>query len=137
MRIDELAGNDITALVALSPTRVLAAAGFSNMLIEIEDDRHRILDTSAVRGEMRSLVREGDAIYGATTIEVFRFEIGIEVFEVETSTVQRGLDRESYSCTPECQPSIQLGDAQKYFSDVGGQSSSRNALATGTPSTVK
>lgn len=44
-------------------------------------------------------------------------------------TVQRGLDRESYSCTPNCQPSILLGDANKYFVDVGGQAEKRNALA--------
>ncbi|MFT3978727.1 MAG: pilus assembly protein N-terminal domain-containing protein [Sphingomonas bacterium] len=52
-------------------------------------------------------------------------------------TVQRGMDRESYSCTPECQPSIQLGDAQKYFGDVGTQASNRNALATGSGTASK
>ncbi len=45
-------------------------------------------------------------------------------------TVQRGLDRESYSCTPNCQPSLLLGDAAKHFSEVGGQAGQRNALAT-------
>jgi Flp pilus assembly secretin CpaC len=45
-------------------------------------------------------------------------------------TVQRGFDRESYSCTPDCQPSLLLGDATKYFSDVGGQAGQRNQLAT-------
>ena len=45
-------------------------------------------------------------------------------------TVQRGLERESYSCTPSCQPSLLLGDAQKYFSEVGGQAGQRNDLAT-------
>ena len=30
-------------------------------------------------------------------------------------TVQRGLERETYSCTPSCQPAMQLGDAQRYF----------------------
>lgn len=46
-------------------------------------------------------------------------------------TVQRGLERESYSCTPTCQPSVQLGDSQKYFGEAGGQVSARNALAIG------
>jgi Flp pilus assembly secretin CpaC len=45
-------------------------------------------------------------------------------------TVQRGLERESYSCTPNCQPSILLGDSNKYFSEVGGQAGQRNTLAT-------
>jgi hypothetical protein len=44
--------------------------------------------------------------------------------------VQRGLERESYSCTPNCQPSILLGDANKYFSEIGGQAGQRNGMAT-------
>jgi Flp pilus assembly secretin CpaC len=44
--------------------------------------------------------------------------------------VQRGLERESYSCTPNCQPAILLGDAQKYFGEIGGQAGQRNTLAT-------
>jgi Flp pilus assembly secretin CpaC len=46
-------------------------------------------------------------------------------------TVQRGLERESYSCTPVCQPSAQLGDVQRYFGEVGAQAASRNSQATG------
>jgi Flp pilus assembly secretin CpaC len=45
-------------------------------------------------------------------------------------TVQRGLERESYSCTPNCQPSLLLGDATKYFGEVSGQAGQRNTLAT-------
>jgi hypothetical protein len=44
--------------------------------------------------------------------------------------VQRGFDRESYSCTPNCQPSILLGDSARYFGEVGGQATQRNTLAT-------
>jgi len=46
-------------------------------------------------------------------------------------TVQRGLDRESYSCTPACQPSAQLGDSKSFFDSTNGQSGARNATATG------
>lgn len=45
--------------------------------------------------------------------------------------VQRGLDRESYSCTPQCQPAAQLGDSKTFFESVGGQARARTAQATG------
>ena len=45
-------------------------------------------------------------------------------------TVQRGMDRESYSCTPRCQPAVSLGDATKYLSDASTQITSRNTLVT-------
>jgi Pilus formation protein N terminal region len=41
--------------------------------------------------------------------------------------VQRGMDRESYSCAPQCMPTVQLGDG-KQFSDASGQVSARNGL---------
>ena len=44
-------------------------------------------------------------------------------------TVQRGLERESYSCLPRCQPAIALGDATKFISEASSQISSRNGLA--------
>jgi Flp pilus assembly secretin CpaC len=45
-------------------------------------------------------------------------------------TVQRGTDRESYACTPHCQPTLQLGDNTDYFGRVSSQSTQRNSLAT-------
>lgn len=45
--------------------------------------------------------------------------------------VQRGLARESYSCTPGCQPSLRLGDSAEYFGAVGAQATQRSELAVG------
>ena len=47
-------------------------------------------------------------------------------------TVQRGMDRESYACNPDCQPSVQMGDKQEYFAGIAGQATARNSLATTT-----
>ena len=44
-------------------------------------------------------------------------------------TVQRGLDRESYSCAPRCEPAVALGDSTKFLSETSAQISSRNGLA--------
>ncbi len=45
--------------------------------------------------------------------------------------VQRGMDRESYSCTPACQPSVSLGDSDTHFKAAGGQATSRSSLVNG------
>lgn len=55
--------------------------------------------------------------------------ISVQAATASVVTVQRGLDRESYSCTPDCQPSLLLGDATRYFSEVGAQAGQRNSLA--------
>ncbi|GGK32803.1 pilus assembly protein N-terminal domain-containing protein [Salinarimonas ramus] len=43
--------------------------------------------------------------------------------------VQRGLARESYACTPNCQPSLRLGDSPEYFGAVGSQATQRSGFA--------
>ena len=45
--------------------------------------------------------------------------------------VYRGADRESYSCVPNCEQRITLGDNQKYFDAVLNQSVSRTGQASG------
>jgi Flp pilus assembly secretin CpaC len=44
-------------------------------------------------------------------------------------TVFRGVERESYSCTPTCQRRIALGDSQSYFGATLGQAGARDRLA--------
>ena len=45
-------------------------------------------------------------------------------------TVQRGMDRESYSCAPRCQPAVSLGDASTFLAGSIESVSKRNTLAT-------
>ena len=47
-------------------------------------------------------------------------------------TVFRGIDRESYSCTPVCQRRVTLGDGSSYFDSVLGQTGSLNGQAGGS-----
>ena len=42
--------------------------------------------------------------------------------------VQRGMERESYSCAPRCQPAVALGDSGKYMGDVATQIRAREGL---------
>jgi hypothetical protein len=45
-------------------------------------------------------------------------------------TVYRGVDRESYSCTPICQRRVTLGDAVPYFTQTLTQAGTLNNQAT-------
>jgi hypothetical protein len=43
--------------------------------------------------------------------------------------VQRGMQRESYSCAPKCMPTVELGDGGDSFGLASGQITQRNSLA--------
>ena len=45
--------------------------------------------------------------------------------------VYRGMDRESYSCAPNCERRITLGDAPPYFDATIGQAGARSGQASG------
>ena len=60
--------------------------------------------------------------------------IGESIIRVEAATeglmiVQRGFERETYSCTPRCQPTLSMGDVPRQFDTVGAQTTSRIGLA--------
>ena len=57
----------------------------------------------------------------------------IEVVEAQDRivVVYRGVNRESYSCTPNCEPRITLGDSQDHFNRTMQQSEARSARAQG------
>ena len=49
--------------------------------------------------------------------------------------VYKGIERETYSCAPECAPRITLGDSAPYFSSVLTQSGARTNGAQGPAGT--
>jgi hypothetical protein len=46
-------------------------------------------------------------------------------------TVYRGIERESYSCTPICQPRITLGDSDRFFKQTIDQAGNLSGQAAG------
>jgi len=46
-------------------------------------------------------------------------------------TVYRGVDRETYSCTPVCQRRVTLGDGDTFFKTTADQASSLSSQASG------
>jgi hypothetical protein len=48
----------------------------------------------------------------------------------DTVAVYRGIERETYSCTPNCERRVTLGDSIPYFGAAAGQTDQRNAQTT-------
>ncbi len=61
-------------------------------------------------------------------------QIQVEGPTEEVVTVYRGVDRETWSCKPNCQRRMTLGDGDSYFKSVSEQSSTLNNQASGTAS---
>ena len=55
----------------------------------------------------------------------------------ELVVLYRGIERETYSCTPICERRITLGDSNVYFDAVIGQAGSRNGYAQGAVPAAK
>lgn len=95
-----------------------------------------IADVSLQPGGMMVVTGKG---YGATNVMALdqRGDVLIDqIVQVEAPsdklvTVYRGIERESYSCTPTCQRRIMLGDSQNYFTSTLTQSGSLANQAAG------
>jgi Flp pilus assembly secretin CpaC len=46
-------------------------------------------------------------------------------------TVYRAGEPETFSCAPDCRPTVTLGDADKFFGRTGGQVGARNGFSQG------
>lgn len=93
-----------------------------------------VADISTLRDGMSVLTAKG---YGTTNLIILDEKgdlilealVGVIASE-DIVIVQRGLERESYTCSPTCQPLIQLGDGKDFFGLNSQQFTSRKDLAT-------
>jgi Flp pilus assembly secretin CpaC len=99
-------GNPAIADVAVQSGNLLVVTGKSfgiTNIIALDADRNVIQD-------QRVLVRRDDA---------------------KVVNLQRGTDRQSYNCTPQCNPSIVIGDEQKFFDSIRNASQTKIGFSEG------
>jgi Pilus formation protein N terminal region len=97
-----------------------------------------IADAAVQTGGLMVITGKG---YGVTNVialdrgGVVVMEKTIEVVgpREELMVVYRGTVRETYTCSPFCEPRIMPGDAEKYFDGIIGQTTNRSGLAQGNP----
>jgi hypothetical protein len=113
------------AKVVRLPERTQTVVVGNPMIADITVQRNGIVVVTGKSYGITNVI----ALDGAGSLIAESF-ITVQAATESVVIVQRGLERESYSCTPNCQPSILLGDSSKYFSEVGGQAGQRNGFAT-------
>ena len=113
------------AKVVRLPERTQTVVIGNPMIADITVQRNGVVVVTGKSYGVTNLI----ALDGAGTM-LAESLVSVQAATESVVVVQRGLERESYSCTPNCQPSILLGDSNKYFSEVGAQAGQRNSLAT-------
>lgn len=101
-----------------------------------------IADASLQSGGLMVVTGKG---YGTTNLVVLDrtgavlMEKSIEVQGPRGNVVivYRGVERESYSCTPNCERRITLGDSNAFFESTIAQTTARSGLAAGAAPAAK
>lgn len=139
------------ALAALAPT--LASAAGKGSRIEVSVDQARVLkidrqaETVIIGNpsivdvtvhDSETLVLTGRS-YGITNLVILDREgasiideqVFVKSFEDSTVRIYRQAERTTYSCSPECEPTVTIGDNQLSFGAAAGQFETRQAMAAG------
>lgn len=127
---------------AITPERIDVALDLARLIRVPEGTATLVIGNPAVADA--SVQRNGLIVitgksYGATNVlaldgrgEMLRemmVRVGRPVDRVVT--VQRGLQRQTYTCAPHCEQMMMLGDDTEYFTGVGTQIGTRNGTAGG------
>ena len=135
--------------LALSAAPLVARAE----TVDVQVDRAKVIKVptgaativigNPIIAEVTLLKSTGSAVvtgkgYGTTniiTLDATGRQIDDSIVRVTPPTglvvVQRGLDRQSYSCHPVCMPTVQLGDQAGYFDNASAEISKHASLAAG------
>jgi Flp pilus assembly secretin CpaC len=92
-----------------------------------------IADVSIQSGGMMVLTGKGHGITNLVALDRSGTVLEQKTIQVQGArdsvVVYRGVERESYSCTPKCERRITLGDTTDYFAGTLGQTAARNGQA--------
>jgi len=95
-----------------------------------------IADVSVQRGGMMVITGKGYGVTNLIALDQRGNTLTEQTIEVQgprdnVVIVHRGIERETYSCTPKCERRATLGDAAAYFDAMLTQIGQRNDLAQG------
>jgi hypothetical protein len=125
------AGTDLIAVTLDQAKIARLPAGATTLII----GNPMIADVTMLKNN-NSMVITGKG-FGQTNLIAIE-EKQVRVLPAKTVLVlQNGTSRVSYACNPECMPTVQLGDDDKSFAEVGGQIATRNGYAAGGSAPAK
>ena len=152
-KMDHGGSNAARALLLLVASAVMPQSAFAAEQLGIELDQATIMklpekvstivignpliaDVAVQSGGLVVVTGKG---YGTTNLIVLdrtggvlmERSVVVRAASQNTVAVFRGVERETYSCTPLCERRITLGDSGAYFSAVLGQTDIRNGQSSG------
>lgn len=101
-----------------------------------------IADISLQPGGLMVLTGKGFGLTNLVVLDragtvLLEKSIEVEGPRGELVVFYRGIERETYSCTPQCERRITLGDSNVYFDALIAQAGSRNGYAQGAAPAAK
>ncbi|MES1155083.1 MAG: pilus assembly protein N-terminal domain-containing protein [Pseudorhodoplanes sp.] len=137
-----LAGATILASAAMAAPEAVTVILDQARLVKVPDRVSTIVignpliaDVSLQPGGMMVMTGKG---YGVTSITALDrsgtvlMEKQVEVrMPPDAVVVYKGIERESYSCTPQCSRRITLGDGMNFFEQALAQTGNRTGMAVG------
>jgi hypothetical protein len=98
-----------------------------------------VLDATILRGGQK-MVLTGKSFGETNLIALDQSGVAISETRIKVTTLQgvnltlqRGFERESWHCSPRCEPTAALGDTARHMSETLGQAATRNGASTAAP----